>query len=190
MSSVWVFETDCKHSYAFWDNAFSHKECKKIVELGKKLSLNRGVAVGQNDDYRVCNIAWIQPSNETNWIFLRIADIVTTLNDKYFKFDLFGLIEGLQFTTYHGEENGKYDKHMDTLFEGLVRKLSITVQLSEEGDYEGGEVILHTDGNGYTYTKDQGSLLVFPSFTLHEVKPVTKGTRYSLVAWVTGKPFK
>jgi PKHD-type hydroxylase len=190
MSGIWVFENDRAHSYAYWDNAFSHKECKKIVELGKKLSTNRGVAMGRDDDYRLSNVAWIFPCDETNWIFSRIADIVTNLNSSYFKFDLFGLVEGLQFTTYHGEENGKYGRHVDTMFEGLVRKLSITIQLSEEGDYEGGELILHTCGDGYTNTKDQGRLLAFPSFTLHEVKPVTKGTRYSLVAWVTGKPFK
>jgi len=38
--------------------------------------------------------------------------------------------------------------------------------------------------------KEQGTLILFPSYTLHEVKPVTKGERNSLVSWVTGKQFK
>jgi PKHD-type hydroxylase len=191
MSAIWAFENDHMHTYAYWTNAFSHKECKKIIELGKKRSLEKGVSVGATaEDYRSSNVAWIFPSDETNWIFSRLAEISTKLNNDFFKFDLFGLVEGLQFTEYVGEECGKYDKHMDTIFDGIVRKLSITVQLSEEDDYEGGEVILHIGSDNYTNTKDQGNLLAFPSFTLHEVRPVTKGTRYSLVAWVTGKPFK
>ena len=36
----------------------------------------------------------------------------------------------------------------------------------------------------------RGSIVVFPSFLYHEVKPITKGTRYSLVVWFIGKPFK
>ena len=38
--------------------------------------------------------------------------------------------------------------------------------------------------------KEQGTLILFPSYVLHEVKPVTKGERNSLVSWVTGKQFK
>ena len=38
--------------------------------------------------------------------------------------------------------------------------------------------------------KEQGKLILFPSYVLHEVKPVTKGERYSLVAWITGPQFK
>jgi PKHD-type hydroxylase len=188
--TVWTFETDFTHPYAFWNNAFSYKECKKIIELGKKLSPTRGVAKGRNDGYRLSNVVFIYPSDENNWLFLRISEIVTNLNDKFFGFDLFGLVEGLQFTMYDGEEQGKYDKHTDTGFGSLVRKLSLTVQLSDEESYEGGELILHISGSDYVSSKEQGSALVFPSYTLHEVKPVTKGTRYSLVAWVTGKPFK
>jgi len=38
--------------------------------------------------------------------------------------------------------------------------------------------------------KEQGTLIAFPSHTLHEVTPITEGRRYSLVGWITGKPFK
>ena len=152
----------------------------------------RGVTSGEDKDdgYRVSNVSWLYPSEETSWIFVRIADMTIDLNNKFFGFDLFGLVEGLQFTEYKGEEHGRYDKHVDTMFEGAVRKLSISVQLSDEDSYEGGELILYTGGDNTISPKEEGSLLIFPSFTLHEVKPVTSGTRYSLVTWITGKPFK
>ncbi len=80
---------------------------------------------------------------------------------------------------------------------GKVRKLSVTINLSEPGDYEGGLLNFdygpHTAGERYkecTEIKPQGSIIVFPSFLYHQVTPVTKGTRYSLVLWITGRPFK
>ena len=80
---------------------------------------------------------------------------------------------------------------------GLVRKLSVTINLNEPGDYEGGLLNFdygpHTAGERYkecTEIKPQGSIIVFPSFQYHQVTPVTKGTRYSLVLWVTGRPFR
>ena len=79
--------------------------------------------------------------------------------------------------------------HIDKLYKGTIRKLSITIQLSSPQDYEGGDLILH-NGEPEKMQKELGKLIVFPSYTLHEVTPVTKGTRYSLVAWVAGKPFR
>jgi PKHD-type hydroxylase len=72
-----------------------------------------------------------------------------------------------------------------------VRKLSISIQLTDPEEYEGGELKLY-DGEeeGVLMDKTQGTLIIFPSYVLHEVMPVTKGTRNSLVTWVTGKQFK
>ena len=72
----------------------------------------------------------------------------------------------------------------------LVRKLSISIQLTNPEDYEGGELYLYNDDKGNLMDKTQGTLIIFPSYVLHEVMPVTKGERNSLVTWVTGKQFK
>ena len=111
------------------------------------------------------------------------------LNDKFFKFDLFGAMEGLQFTSYKGP-GGKYGKHVDRNHGGIIRKLSLTVQLSDPKKYEGGDLCLYDSDKPSLGSKKQGGVVVFPSFVQHEVRPVTKGQRYSLVAWITGKPFK
>jgi PKHD-type hydroxylase len=99
------------------------------------------------------------------------------------------MAEGFQFTRYDAPTN-YYGVHIDKMLNGTVRKLSLTIQLSSPEDYEGGELALYTDKEAQLMLKELGKMIVFPSYVLHEVRPVTKGTRYSLVAWITGKPFK
>jgi len=76
---------------------------------------------------------------------------------------------------------------------GKVRKLSMTILLN--GNYQGGEFQFahYNKMENKVETpdfKNAGSIIVFPSFLEHQVAPVTKGTRYSLVAWFVGPPFK
>ena len=82
-------------------------------------------------------------------------------------------------------------------FVGKVRKLSMTINLNEPGEYEGGNLKFdfgpHAGGKRFhevTEIRPQGSIIVFPSYVYHQVTPVTKGTRYSLVLWSLGQPFK
>ena len=78
-----------------------------------------------------------------------------------------------------------------------VRKLSMTLNLNKPGEYDGGNLKFdfgpHAGGKRFhecTEIRPQGSLIVFPSFVYHQVTPVTRGTRYSLVLWSLGEPFK
>jgi PKHD-type hydroxylase len=80
---------------------------------------------------------------------------------------------------------------------GKIRKLSVTVSLSDPADYRGGNLRFdlgpHLKEKRYHLCKEirpQGSIIVFPSHLYHCVTPVTTGTRYSLVAWNVGAPFK
>lgn len=80
--------------------------------------------------------------------------------------------------------------------EGKIRKLSVTISLSDPADYTGGNLKFdlgpHREKRYHTCKeiRPQGSIIVFPSHLYHQVTPVTRGTRYSLVAWNLGKPFK
>jgi len=78
-----------------------------------------------------------------------------------------------------------------------VRKLSFTLNLVDGDEYAGGDLKFdygpHSDGerfNTCTEIRPQGSAIVFPSYMYHQVTPVTKGTRYSLVNWIIGNPFR
>jgi PKHD-type hydroxylase len=86
----------------------------------------------------------------------------------------------------------------DPALVGKVRKISMTINLNPPGEYEGGDLKfdagLHVEESSRFYTceeiKPQGSVIIFPSFIKHCVTPVTQGTRYSLVLWTLGKPWK
>lgn len=194
MNSAWAFQLDTLHNWAYWDGVFTKEECETIIGYGK--TLQKGLVVGNGSDelslhteVRDSEICWIAPSKENAWLFRRLTDVITNLNKNYFGFDLFGITESLQLTKYKAP-SGFYGSHIDKVFGSDVRKLSITVQLSDPADYEGGDLRLYFSKNPLVMDKKLGKLIAFPSYTLHEVTPVTKGTRYSLVAWITGNQFK
>lgn len=187
----WVFNSDQVQDWAFLDGLFTPEECAKIIDIGNATESQRAEIVGQafTETVRDSHIAWVYPSENTDWIYRRVTDAVLSINSQFFNFDIFGLLEGFQFTRYDAP-NGFYGAHKDKHLYGRVRKLSMTIQLSAPEDYEGGELAFWFGANEDIMDKEQGRALFFPSYILHEVKPVTRGTRYSLVAWVTGPPFK
>lgn len=186
-------------SWAYWDGAFSYEELQMIIDYGKKIppveaQVGDGTSQGnQLKQTRNSIISWIEPKEEINWLYQRIANTAKKINDDYFGFHLWGLCDALQFTVYNGseqkEEQGHYDWHIDCNGTGRpARKLSMILQLSDPMDYEGGELWM----NGYRRAcmdKIRGRMYFFPSYTLHRVTPVTQGTRISLVAWISGPDF-
>jgi PKHD-type hydroxylase len=190
---AWMFETDHVLNCAFWGGLFTPEECQRIVDFGESLSLQKatvgsdtGLVVSK--EVRDSQIAWISSTADTKWIYERLAFAVTELNKQYFKFNLHGFSEALQFTRYDAP-SGCYEMHTDRAEYGPVRKLSITLQLTDPLTYEGGDLVFYTRKPFVEASKVQGMLTVFPSFVAHEVAPVTKGTRHSLVGWVSGPSF-
>jgi PKHD-type hydroxylase len=112
-----------------------------------------------------------------------------SLNDRFFGFDLWGFSEGLQFTEYKSS-GSKYDDHIDRSCNGVIRKLSVVIQLTDPKKYKGCDLELITSMTPNKMSRERGHLVIFPSYILHRVTPLERGTRHSLVGWVTGKPFK
>ena len=181
-NSSWNFYLDKVRPYAYWEKAFTKEECKKIIKIAKDKGLIEAKTF-RKSDVRQSKICWLYVSDDLEWVFRKITDIVLNLNHRFFQFDIFGLNEGLQFTNYKAKSD-KYGKHIDRALDNVIRKLT------DPREYEGGELFLYEDEKGEQMKKEQGTLILFPSYTLHEVKPVTKGERNSLVSWVTGKQFK
>jgi PKHD-type hydroxylase len=120
-------------------------------------------------------------------------------NDALWHFDLRSALECIQYTEYYASENGHYDWHQDIGPGELPsrRKVSITIQLSESDEYEGGELLIckGSNGNGQLDAnskcqRGKGVSVLFPSYMMHRVTPVTKGTRKSLVLWVGGSHYR
>ena len=197
-STCWPFQKETVHSWAYWNHAFTQEECEKIVKIAKSYNLQKaGILTKENKvavekKTRETNVVFLVPSEETEFIFKKLTTLVLELNQRFFNFDLWGLYEGLQFTNYVAP-SGKYYKHIDKIppeYGGIIRKLSFSLQLSNPKEYKGGNLNLHLSHKKTVLSKEQGALLVFPSYTMHEVTKVTKGERNSLVGWISGPTFR
>jgi PKHD-type hydroxylase len=168
--------------------AFAKFECESIIDHFKtkcveKAGIGDGVVV---ETVRKSRTYFIPKLNTYKWIYSRVMDIVS---ETKYDFELYGIEENMQFTEYDASYSGNYTWHVDMgrTEDSTNRKLSVSIQLSDEDDYEGGN--LEFDEKDVT-TRQQGTAFVFPSYKRHQVTPVTRGTRYSLVLWVAGPPFR
>jgi len=142
---------------------------------------------------------------DERWIYDLVLPVIVRANTNAgWKYE-FDYIEPIQFTKYgvkqyynwHCDQTGCHNsvnKTDDLNLNNKVRKLSVSINLSDPNDYDGGDLMLKQNGSNKNLTineiKPQGSIVVFPSYVWHKVTPVTKGTRYSLVLWTSGQPFK
>lgn len=186
--------------YSYLNNAFSIKECQKIIEYGNNLGF-RPATIGMdkdiklNEQLRKSNVCFFNFNDETNWIFKKVSDTIMNLNNQFYGFKLNGFSE-IQLTEYKFEEDGYYNWHLDTSFGKAdpsncgLRKLSMSILLND--DFEGGHFQINEGDQNLplTVSMKQGTAIAFPSFVAHKVTPVTCGTRYSLVIWVYGPKFK
>jgi PKHD-type hydroxylase len=208
------------NNYWYFRSALTPRFCDEVIEyaLSKKEEMARTGAYGDKklnkkdvldlQRKRKSDLVWLSE----NWIYKELHPFVHEANKNAgwnFEWDR---SESCQFTKY--KLNQYYDWHCDSwpepykrknpnaLDQGKIRKLSMTCQLTDGSEYEGGE--LEFDFRDYdpnmrdefkhlkkaTEILTKGSIIVFPSSVWHRVKPVTKGVRYSLVVWHLGYPFK
>ena len=183
------------YPHVYWDDFFSNEELDMIVGYceNKKMedgSLQREIS---NQQIRKSKINFTEPDEENRWIFNKLNHLTHLVNENFYGFDLIGY-DHFQFTTYKASEKGHYDWHIDSFIgepnkngNGLHRKLSMTLLLND--DFEGGDFEVNLSTPQKVDVR-RGRALFFPSFVLHRVTPVTKGTRKSLVIWVEGPRWK
>ena len=174
---------------------FTPKQCQLIIDKGMSLKKEEA-RVGMNSPKagldtkkRITTISWI-PFKEMLEMYQDIERTMLKANGNHFGFDGMKLTEPAQFTHYR--EGGFYDLHMDNdvvgKYEPPVRKISMTLLLSDPSTFEGGE--LEFMSKGKTASLQQGQAIFFASWLQHRVKPVTQGERKSLVMWFGGPSFK
>ena len=154
---------------------------------------------------RDSQVAWLSDK----WIYDKVLPFINDANKKAgwnWKHDY---IEQIQFTKYglnqfynwHADGNSDhysvYKNKSNPQMNGKIRKISVTINLVGGDEYEGGNLRFdygpHAGKNRYKVCEEirpKGSMIVFPSFLYHQVTPITKGTRYSLVMWVLGRPWQ
>lgn len=169
------------------ENAFTADECKSIIAIGAKRPREDARVQSYGNTARVGHVAWVDPGPDTIWVYQRLATIVQWVNQA-FQFDLLGFADALQYTVYG--MGHKFDWHVDIgAGQASNRKLSITVQLSEESEYEGG-ALQFISAPEMAMPRGRGTAILFPAYLAHRVSPVTDGLRSSLVGWAAGVPFR
>lgn len=207
-----------KFNYWFFKKAIPSKICDDIINLGldRKPKLaetfgSKAKEVSKKDLLKTRNSKTVFLNER--WIYDMFFPFVYEANkNSSWNYDIDNS-EIPQFTIY--KKNQHYVWHQDSDFltkpyedkkrkqeNGKIRKISVTCQLNDPSEFKGGE--FEFDFRNYNpdmrdpkihehevkEIKDKGSIIVFPSHTWHRVKPVTKGTRYSLVIWMLGKPWR
>ncbi|WP_058280352.1 2OG-Fe(II) oxygenase [Ruegeria denitrificans] len=174
--------------------AFTARECEQIVASSKRVPANDALLVGQNRDHnlRKCDVTWLDDVTGTGWVMARLISLVRRSNTDRFDFDLREFSESPQVALYKASDGGHFAWHSD-VGDGHTarkRKLTLVVQLSKPGMYDGGDLEIMPDAYAVTASRYQGSATVFPSFLLHQVTPVEQGERYSLTVWAHGPAFR
>jgi len=137
---------------------------------------------------RRSKVCWIPKTDEFIELYKTLFELIGKCNTEYYQFRLTEITEDIQYTVYNSEDLGHYDWHIDMGPGKANRKLSLVCQLSDPSEYEGGELQINT-GKVVVAEKSKGTVILFPSYLLHRVTPVTKGTRRSLVLWIEGPAF-
>ncbi len=199
-------------AFYIFPRAIPKKECKRLLKYCLKHSdfedasvINKGyadVSDAENDDksrtdheMRKTAVSFITDKenmmNQIVWGFIRQA------NAEFFNYKL-EYFQAIQFARYR--DGGHYDWHQDASPHDLAkegRKLSLTMSLTDDKEYDGGLLQFYNGDNPYEDKdhdverdiKSVGSVIVFDSRDWHRVTPVTKGTRYSIVCWTVGPNF-
>jgi PKHD-type hydroxylase len=177
---------------------FTPEQCQMIINAGRA-EPKQDASVGNQDKNikggvidtktRTSHISWI-PFIKMGNMYKDLERIMKTTNSNHFGFDGMTITEMAQYTEY--PEGGFYEWHVDNdvnfEHEPPVRKISMTLLLSPESEFEGGDLELMKEGK--IAKLKQGQAIFFASFIRHRVKPVIRGNRKSLVMWFGGTPFK
>jgi len=189
-----------KGEWCVFDSKFSKEYCNAIVAEANKIpkqTATLGVdGAAENNEWRKSQIAFIQ-RNMTQWtpLFDDIWKFVCQANNDWFNFHI-SKFDYIQFAEYNSNSQGEYKRHNDVFYMNgdpvYHRKLSAVIQLTDPSEYDGGDFEMYGIDSAIPVQqfRNQGSMIVFPSFIDHAALPVTRGVRHSLAIWVDGPKWR
>lgn len=184
--------------YYWFESGLTKEELIKFNNLILNLEYQDATIIGESVsgekslDVRSSKIKWIPHSDDWNWLYNKFQDMIAEANDELWNFNIYDIVEEIQYTEYHASDMGHYDWHQDIgPGDASLRKISLTVQLTDSNLYEGRDLEIWQGGEVRDKTpRGSGIVIIFPSYMMHRVTPVTKGVRRSLVLWVGGEHYK
>lgn len=167
----------------------SVEECERVIGLSQVFPAEpariEGGAEARN--FRNTTTHFIPHTRDTNWLYHKLMTAAAEANERFWQFDITGFFQNLQLLSYEATTQQHYSWHLD-IGPGADngRKISISVQLSSPSDYAGGALEFNY-GRVQEASRERGAVVLFPSYVLHRVAPVTSGQRWALVGWVQGQ---
>ena len=187
--------------WCYFKSYFNADYCNQIIRDLEVVEFQRS-AVGfgesaiEDTSVRRSRVKFINTSDwRFSYIFEELWKTAISANKDFFDFHI-SKLDFFQFTEYSASNLGEYKRHQDVFWMNddpkYHRKLSCVIQLSDPLAYDGGDFELF-DVQSTPNKEDirlQGTVIFFPSFIFHQVNPVTRGTRYSIVAWFEGPKWR
>lgn len=165
---------------------FSYSECQEIIALADERERVQDQYYQYGEIRGASQICWVEPDTAPDWLRERIAETFRE-SAAAFDFDISGELEDFKLMKYRS--GNRIGWHVDCGGgNSATRKLTFTALLSQPGTFEGG--VLTVPGHVREMHRDIGDVVIFPSFLSHKVTSLTRGTRYSLIAWAHGPRFR
>lgn len=180
------------------DNVLTDSELTELESYLSNFSTSNALLAGNgySEEVRKSQTKMHKVDEVNKWFFDKIKKQIAYVNDNSYRFDLTGF-EFFQYTEYN-QQGSHYDWHMDMYLDGslelhkLTRKLSISLVLSDQEEYQGGEfqIVGPSFQKPVTIEQRRNRMLIFPSYLYHKVTPIISGNRRSIVIWVLGPKFR
>jgi PKHD-type hydroxylase len=193
-----------KHTHIVFKGVVSPEICNALIGRFKEENYEPGLVGGNGSgivkkEVRDADRQWANKGDLVECILTRF--IMQANQEALWNFDI---TEPEQVQIGRYKENQFYKQHMDCYVKssdviatgngsGVIvpvlsqRKISASLLLNDESEYEGGDLVILDE---IVKEKEQGTIIVFPSFMAHQVTPVTRGVRYSAVCWMAGPKWK
>lgn len=174
-----------------FESGLSDEELDAIVAIGDELATTNVKLFGKTDPSRVqATGSHFALTEETRWIYQRMALAARQINEQNFQFNLNGFAENFYYLSY-GDQGDHFDWHLDIGYQTQApRKMSLVLQLSHPEEYEGGFFDVLVAHQHFRAIKQRGMIVAFPAFKIHRVTPVTAGVRKTLAMFTTGPNFR
>ncbi len=169
----------------------TRSQCEMIRSDADIIGMKRAPVMAKDGSHvrsmtRTCASCWLPKAPHFQWLYNYVAAVTDEVNTAHYRFDVMDM-QNLQVLRYRPGQWFKW--HFDT-FDGSDRKLTMVINLSRPEEYVGGG--LQVDGDWYNVERhrDQGAATFFPAWMKHRAKAPIWGTRWALVAWITGPQWK
>lgn len=181
------------HAYITPTSYFTDAECEHICQKGYSSILQparvQNLNTGKQFIDPLSNGSAVSYIMEDDFLYEKLRTLICKINSEYYNFNLLDYGEPIKFAEY--TTNGT-SIHVDLGNNNSTnyRKLTVVILLSDPNDYDGGDFFITNHTGGSTMApRERGKVIIFPSFLMHYVSPITRGKRNTAVAFAYGPPF-